>query len=61
MTPTTPSCPACGATGDDVHLRAKRGNWVCVRIPHQAEHRFHGKPNSHSTASRTPVPRQAGQ
>jgi len=30
-------------------------------IPHEAEHRFHGKPNSHSTASRTPVPRQAEQ
>jgi hypothetical protein len=32
-----------------------------VRIPRQAEHRFHAKPNSHSTPSRTPIPEQAEQ
>ena len=29
-----------------------------MRIPRQAEHRFHAKPNGHSTASRTPIPRE---
>jgi len=32
---------------------------LSVRIPRQAEHRFHAKPNTDSTASRTPIPRQA--
>ena len=32
-----------------------------VRIPRQAEHRFHAKPNRHSTASRTAIPREGEQ
>ena len=32
---------------------------LAVRIPRQAEHPFHAKPNSHSTPSRTVIPRQA--
>ena len=29
-----------------------------LRIPRQAEHRFHGKANTHSAPSRTPIPRE---
>jgi len=43
-----------------VYVRQSSPRQVQVRIPRQGGHRFHGKLDTDSTASWTPIPGQAG-